>query len=72
MKSIKKEEARRIEGEVACCPVCQSRAVGFIAKQRLYCADCCVEFSARKGMLIVFALSREGDLKELKKSKRVV
>ncbi|WP_018305468.1 hypothetical protein [Desulfitobacterium hafniense] len=67
MKNIKKEKSGKNEGEVACCPVCQSRAVGYIAKERLYCADCCVEFSTKKGMLLVFALSWEGELRELKK-----
>ncbi|SHN87914.1 hypothetical protein SAMN02745215_05026 [Desulfitobacterium chlororespirans DSM 11544] len=60
MNSVKEDVEKK--NRMRCCPVCQSRAIGLISKNRSYCADCCVELTDKEGTIKIYALNREGTL----------
>ncbi|MDI3270176.1 MAG: hypothetical protein QJR00_05675 [Bacillota bacterium] len=44
------------------CPICGTRDVGRVGQQGFFCRECCVEFTWKKGQLVLYRPDEEGEL----------
>lgn len=48
------------------CPICGSREIGKISRERYFCGDCCNEWTMDKGEIAIYQIASDGSAVRLR------
>ncbi|AHF07978.1 hypothetical protein DESME_13790 [Desulfitobacterium metallireducens DSM 15288] len=48
------------------CPICGSREIGKISRERYFCGDCCNEWTVDKGEIAIYQIASDGSAVRLR------
>lgn len=54
---------------MTCCPLCGSREIGRIGRQRYYCSECCHEWTGKFNQIKIYSIFPDGTVASLKEVK---